>query len=232
MNIRNFIDVFKLSLPIATAYIPLGIALGIYVVSSGLDWYIAPLAALIIFAGSIEFLVVSFILSGLPLFTVAWTAFVVNFRHIFYGLSFPINTLQRPWQRIYGVFALTDEIYAITCVSKNRLDGDSITLLQIMSQLWWVSATLIGALLGAIIPSSIKGFEFALTAMFLTMAMDATRHSRENKLIVYALISGGLGWCAETYLIQSSFLVVGLLSYLVFITLDYKKMQNMEVNHV
>ncbi|OUY08443.1 AzlC family ABC transporter permease [Acinetobacter populi] len=229
MNIKKLIYVFKLTLPIATAYIPLGLALGAFVVSSGIDWFFAPLAALIIFAGSIEFLVVSFILFDLPLITIAWTTLVVNFRHIFYGLSFPLTSLSHPLQKIYGVFALTDETYAITCVGDNtKLDGVSITLLQIISHIWWVGATCIGALLGTFLPSSITGFEFALTAMFLTLAIDAARKSAENKLIFYALISGVLAWCVEFYFIKSSFLFIGLLCYLILVSKDYRNEQNME----
>jgi predicted branched-subunit amino acid permease len=41
------------------------------------------------FAGSLELLLVTMIASTAPLAAVAVTVFVVNFRHVFYALSFP-----------------------------------------------------------------------------------------------------------------------------------------------
>jgi len=219
----KLLTVLKLTAPVAMAYIPLGIAFGIFLVASGINWYWAPLSALIIFAGSIEFLAVSFIVSGLPLGIVAWTTLIVNFRHIFYGLSFPIAQMTSPIQKIYGVYALTDETYAITSAGEgSQLDGQSITLLQIISHGWWISGALIGACIGTIIPPEIKGFEFALTSMFLILAVDAIRHSQDLGLVFYAVTSCIVGFVFEVYVIENSFLVSGLITYLLLISKDYK----------
>ncbi|PIW63098.1 MAG: branched-chain amino acid ABC transporter permease [Shewanella sp. CG12_big_fil_rev_8_21_14_0_65_47_15] len=222
MNINRIFYIAKLTIPIATAYVPLGLALGVFMVSSGVQWFWAPVAALVIFAGSIEFLVVSFILAGLPLATVAWTTLIVNFRHIFYGLSFPLKLLRTPLQKLYGIFALTDETYGITCTSEGKkLTGAEISLLQVISHLWWVGATLIGALIGTLIPPEITGFEFALTAMFVTLAIDAVRHTVDNKPITYAVISSVFGVLMEYYVVHSAFLAAGLICYLSLISKDY-----------
>ncbi len=227
----KFIQVLKLTTPVAMAYVPLGIAFGVYLVASGISWYWAPVSALIIFAGSIEFLTVSFIAAGLPLTAIAWTTFIVNFRHIFYGLTFPINVLSNPLQKIYGVYALTDETYGITSAGEGRrLDGAGITLLQIVSHAWWVGGALLGALVGTLIPSEIKGFEFALTAMFLILAVDAVRHNRDFKLLVYAGLACATGYLFEAYVKDNSFLVSGLVVYLGLISWEYTQQDEAEKN--
>lgn len=232
MNISKVLSVVKLTLPVATAYIPLGIALGVFMVSSGIHWIWAPISALVIFAGSIEFLVVTFILSGMPLAAIAWTTLIVNFRHIFYGLSFPLKSLDNPIKKLYGIFALTDETYGITCAtSNNAIKGNSITLLQIISHFWWVASTCLGALIGGLIPSSITGFEFALTAMFVTLSVDAVRNNPNKRLIYYAITSSLIGFVFEHYFIKSTFLAVGLICYLGLISKDYKNLQEKEVAH-
>ncbi|MDO6705838.1 MULTISPECIES: AzlC family ABC transporter permease [unclassified Photobacterium] len=223
MNIQQFYFIFKLTIPVAMAYVPLGLALGVFMVSSGIQWFWAPLSALIIFAGSIEFLAVSFIISGLPLAAIAWTTLIVNFRHLFYGLSFPLSSFSSRWQKIYGIYALTDETYGITSAGAGQKLRDSeITLLQVISHLWWVGGALFGAFVGTIIPPEIKGFEFALTAMFVTLAVDAVRHHRENQLILYAVISSVAGILSERYIAEHSFLATGLICYLILISKDYK----------
>ncbi len=91
MNIKSVYYLFKLTLPVATAYIPLGLALEVFMVSSEIRWFFAPFCALIIFAGSIEFLLVIFVLFKLPITNVSWMKLTVNFRHIFMGFIFRLR---------------------------------------------------------------------------------------------------------------------------------------------
>ena len=79
-------EAVRLTVPVAMAYIPLGVAFGVLLTASGISWYWAPLSTLLIYAGSIEFLAVGFMVAGLPLYQVAFTSLIVNFRHIFYGV--------------------------------------------------------------------------------------------------------------------------------------------------
>ena len=216
-------EILKITAPVAVAYVPLGAALGVYLVSSGIAWYWAPVSAVIIYAGSAEFLAVSFILSGLPLYVVAWTTFVVNFRHIFYGLSFPLHRFTNLPQKLYGIWSLTDEVYGLTCgggKGKN-LDSRGLTILQATCQLSWVSGALFGSLAGLFLPPEFKGFDFALTAIFILLSVDAVRESRDFRLVAYAGVAGLSGLIVEHYLISESFLITGLLIYLALISVDF-----------
>lgn len=221
---------FRLSIPVMMAYVPLGIAFGVYLVGAGINWYWAPLSALMIFAGSIEFLAVSFIVAGLPLTVVAWTAFIVNFRHVFYGLTFPLSRLRTLPQRAYGILALTDETYGITSAGEGRaLSGLGITALQIISHFWWIGGAFLGAAIGSVIPPHITGFEFALTGMFVVLAVEALKHARSLVLPVYALVSVVAAFAAEIYIGADTFLIFGLLVYLSLITFDYLRMDDAAV---
>ena len=213
----------RLSIPVAMAYLPLGLAFGVLVVTSGISWYWAPLSALLIFAGSIEFLAVSLITSGVSVAQVALTALAVNFRHIFYGLTFPLHRLRGRVPRAYGVFALTDETYGITSAGVGAaMTGTQITTLQLVSHLWWAGGALLGALLGQVIPSDIKGFGFALTAMFLILAVDAVRARRDAGLVALALAASLVALLCERYVYDQSFIVVGLLTYLSALSAMYR----------
>jgi 4-azaleucine resistance transporter AzlC len=223
----NVTKVFRLTLPVASAYGTLGVAFGVYLTTADIAWYWAPVSAFMIFAGSIEFLAVSFMLSGYPLYLIAFSAFIINFRHIFYGLSFPYSRLKHAAQKAYGIWALTDETYGITTAGEGkRLIGSEITLLQIISHCWWVGGALVGALLGLIIPSEITGFEFSLTTMFVILSIDAFRESREIRLIKFVIISALLGVFVDKYIMQNSFLTVSLLSYFSCLTICYWRSKN------
>lgn len=207
------------------AYVPLGIAFGVLAVTSGIAWYWPPLSALLIFAGSIEFLAVSLVVQGVAIPQVALTALLVNFRHVFYGLSFPISRLRSRPQRLYGVFALTDETYGITSAggAGTRLNGFQITVLQVVSHLWWSGGALLGAVVGQVIPPQLEGFGFALTAMFLTLAVDAIRASKDFGLVGHAALACACAYVSDKFVYSGSFLVVGLLVYLALVTVGYAR---------
>lgn len=220
------LQALRLAVPVGMAYVPLGLAFGVLMVTSGLRWFWAPLSALVIFAGSIEFLAISLILSGVAVPQVALTTLAVNFRHIFYGLSFPLARLRSRPQKAYGIFALTDETYGITSTGAgSRLDGFGITVLQVISHCWWVGGAALGALIGQVVPSGITGFEFALTAMFVTLAVDAVRASRDFGLVAAALVAAALAYLVDHFVLDESFLFVGLLLYLGWVTLGYLRGQ-------
>ncbi len=228
----NLKKILLLWLPIAAAYVPLGMALGLFFTASDIAWYWAPLACIIIYAGSIEYLAVSFISGGVSLFTVAFTTFVVNFRHIFYGLSFPYHRLNGGLQKFYGIWALTDEIYGVTSAGKGKqLNGREVTLLQIFAHCTWVSSATIGALLGLIVPPEIGGFEFALTAMFIVLAIDAVKEAQDSRLLLYVVVSAMVGLVVEKFVIKDSFLSIALIVYLGCIMRDYKGHRNAEHNN-
>ncbi len=221
---KLIVKAMRLSIPVAMAYIPLGIAFSIFLVTSKINWYWAPISALLIFAGSIEFLAVSFIVSGMSLSAIAWITFIVNFRHIFYGLSFPIAKLNSKIQKAYGIFALTDETYCITAYGEGAcFDGLQITTLQLISHFWWVLGALIGSIAGQLIPERIVGFDFALTAMFTILSIDTIRKTRDFLLVIFALIASYFGFFYDRYIYMGSFLFVGLTLYLLLVTAQYFK---------
>ena len=214
---------FLITLPVASAYGPLGVAFGVYLTTADIAWYWAPISAFMIFAGSIEFLAVSFMRDAYPLYLIAFSAFIINFRHIFYGLSFPYHRLKTPAQKAYGIWALTDETYGITSAGLGKnLTGNEITLLQIISHFWWAGGALVGALLGLIIPPEMEGFDFALTTMFVILAVDASKEHREWALFLFILLSALLGLIAENFVFENSFLTVSLITYLVCLIIQFK----------
>ncbi|HAT1266793.1 TPA: branched-chain amino acid ABC transporter permease, partial [Corynebacterium striatum] len=98
---------------VAVGLVPLGLAFGILIVQTGFAWWWAPIFSVVIYAGSMEFLAISMVTGGTSAITSLVTAFMVNFRHIFYGLTFPRDNIKSFLGRAYSTYALTDESYAI-----------------------------------------------------------------------------------------------------------------------
>jgi 4-azaleucine resistance transporter AzlC len=167
---------FALSLPVGIGLLPLGIALGVLVVQQGLNPWWALVFTSLIYAGSLEFIAVGMVAAMTPLPYVALTALLVNFRHVFYALSFPLNKVQNPFARFYSMFALTDEAYAMSVTTDPKaLSGRVIVFSQLFLHGYWVGGAILGATAGQWIPDSIVGMDFALTALFVVLSIESMR---------------------------------------------------------
>lgn len=200
------------ALPVGVGLVPLGLAFGVLIVQQGFDWFWAPLFSILIYAGSMEFLAIGLFLAGTPLSSLAVTGLLVNFRHIFYGLSFPLRAIRTKLAKAYAVYALTDETYAVVATKpRGSMSGPRALAVAITCQLLWVLPGVVGALLGALIPPWLHGFEFALTALFVVLAIDAIRANAAWWPPVLAVACGAVALAIS----PSNMLVIGLLAYVV-----------------
>lgn len=181
MKLHTVRAVFRDSAAVGFGLVPLGLAFGVIITHAGLPWWCAPLFTGLVYAGSLEFLLVGLVVAVAPLATVALTALLVNVRHVFYALSFPLHRVRGRAARAYSTFSLTDEAYALTAGEQGRMwPGPRILLLQLFLQLYWVGGATVGALLGSVIPDSVKGLDFAMTALFAVLALEALRNWRTD----------------------------------------------------
>lgn len=189
-------SILRLAAPIGLAFLPLGMALGFLVVHAGLSWWWAPVFAAVIYAGSLEFLMVGLAAAGAPIATVALTTLIVNSRHIFYALSFPLHRVRGVPGKLYSTYVLSDEAYAIA-VSPAAANWTSRQILTVQAGLhltWTVSAG-VGGLLGSALPlDRLHGLEFALTALFIVLAIDAYRQHPDRLTAALAVACAAGAW--------------------------------------
>lgn len=203
----------------ALGLIPLGLAFGLLMVQSGFSWWWIPIFSIVIYAGSMEFLAISMVTGGVSALSSLLTGFMVNFRHIFYGLTFPRKRINSPVGKAYSTYALTDETYAIVSAlpREERLSGTRILSIQIFCQILWVGGGLVGALAGQVIPSSVEGMEFALVALFVVLAMDSFRNNQDLSLPLSAAVLGILA----AFITPGQLLMVSLSAYFLLLIIRY-----------
>lgn len=188
-RLADFRAAMKDSSSVGLALFPLGITFGVLVTQAGLSWWWATVFTSLVYAGSLDFLLIGLVTTAAPLTQVALTAFVVNFRHVFYALSFPLHRVESRVGKIYSTFALTDEAYAATTGERGRSwSGRRIVWLQVLFQVYWVAGATVGAVFGFLVPARLVGMDFALTALFVVLAVDAYEVRREIPAPVLALI--------------------------------------------
>ncbi len=199
------------------ALLPLGLAFGVFVAHSGLAWWWASVFTTVIYAGSFEFLLVGMVSVLAPLATVATTAFLVNVRHVFYALSFPLERVQGRLAKTYSTFALTDEAYALAVTEQARSwSSGRIVWLQAFMHLYWVGGGTAGALLGSLIPGSVTGLDFALPALFAVLAIEALRDRRGDlptpALALLSALAARLLFPGQMLLVAFTLFTAGLLA--------------------
>lgn len=167
---------FVNTLPVMAGYIFLGIGFGILLYSKGFGVWWALLISLTVYAGSMQFLAVNLLAGGAGLLYTALTTLAVNARHLFYGVSLVEKYRDTGKRKPYLVFSLSDETYSLVCGEKA---GDRAVdkhryffLVSLLDHIYWVTGSVVGGLLGGVIPFNIQGIDFALTALFITIFVE------------------------------------------------------------
>lgn len=169
----------------------LGIGFGVLVISKGLPWWLAPLISGTLFAGSVEFLFIGLLAAGAPLASIALVTFLVNARHLFYGLSYPLDLVKGRWAKAYAIFALCDEAFALVgSAPRGELTTGRILWIHAGLHVSWALGGLTGGLVGGALLSNVRGLDFILTALFVVLTMDAWRESRDPVTLGLAVVAG------------------------------------------
>ena len=215
----EIIKAIRTCMPIAVGVVPLGLAFGVLMVQTGFDWWWTPIFSIVIYAGSMEFLAISMVTGGVTPAVAAVTGFMVNFRHIFYGLTFPRDEIRNRFVRAYSTYALTDESYAVLSAFPrgSRPSGAFVFTVQLFCQVLWVVSGIIGALAGQAIPPSVKGLDFALVALFIVLAIDSFQNNKDYSLPLSAAVLGVLAGC----LFPGQLLMVALSAYFLLLVVRY-----------
>lgn len=173
---------FQNSLSVMAGYLVLGIGFGVYAQQVGFSAWIVFLMSLCLYAGSMQFVLVSLLLQKASLLTIALTTLMVNARHLFYGLSMIRTYQSKGLAQTYSIFALTDETYSLVCneVKPFSQQKTYYTCLSGLNHLYWITGTMLGALVGKVIPFPTKGIEFSMTALFLTVFLDQWKDGKQH----------------------------------------------------
>lgn len=98
--VAAFKATFPLTLPICAAFLFLGLSYGFYMCSKGFSFWYPFFTSALVFAGSMEFVLVTMLLSPFnPLYCFFMTL-MINSRHLFYGLSMLEKYKNVGWKNI------------------------------------------------------------------------------------------------------------------------------------
>ena len=119
---------FPHTIPIMTGFLFLGMSYGIYMHVSGFSFWYPMLMAMTIFAGSVEFVCVNFLLGAFNPLQAFIVTLILNARHIFYGISMLDRFKGMGWKKIYLIFGMCDETFSVNYTADIPKDVGSCSL--------------------------------------------------------------------------------------------------------
>ena len=160
---------FYKTVPVMAGYIVLGIGFGILLRDAGYGVIWALIMSLFIYAGSMQYVGVGLLTGGASVLTAVITTIMVNARHLFYSISMIGKYRDAGAYKPYLIFALTDETYSLLCDDVSCVTDINYYrfFVSLFNHCYWVTGTVIGSILGKVLPFSTRGIEFSMTALFI-----------------------------------------------------------------
>ena len=228
---KAFRAAFPYTIPVLTGYLFIGIAFGVMYQEKGYNFLWAALMSIMVYAGSGQYLAVNFFAPQVNFVQVIFMTFMVNVRHIFYGLSLLERFARMGKQRLYMIFSLTDETYSLYFITKVPKDVDEhkfLLAIALLDQSYWVIGSIIGALAGSLIPFNAKGIDFAMTALFLVIFVEQWLSSKNH---IPALVGVGCALVCLLIFGKDNFILPSMICIMVLLlscrkVIDEKPMEN------
>ena len=180
------------TIPVFAGFIFLGTAYGILMNNSGYGVGWSLLMSLIVFAGSAQYLAITFLTSAFnPLYAFLMTL-MVNARHLFYGISMLDKYKDTGKLKPFLIFGMCDETFSVVFAAESPEDVDDswfmffITLLQ---YLYWVLGTALGGIIGTMITFNTEGLDFVLTALFVVIFISQWKSNKDHKPAIIGVLS-------------------------------------------
>ena len=218
-----FFAAFPNTIPILAVF--LGIAYGIYMNQSGFKFYYPMFMSFIIFAGSVEFATVSWLLGSFDPVNIFFLTLMINARHLFYGLSMLEKYNIPGWKKLYLIYGMCDESFSINAtvdVPKDIDKGLFMFFVTMLNQIYWVAGATIGGIFGSFIPFDTKGIEFVMTALFVVIFLENWLKEKDHSASVIGLF---ISFICLTVFKGTNFIIPSMIIILSVLTLLRGRLQ-------
>ncbi len=195
---NSFIRGIKSGVPIGLGYLSVSFTFGIMAASYGLSWWQAALISMTTVTSAGQFAGIGVMQNPGHYLEMLITQLTINLRYSFMSISLSqkVDSRFRGCFRWLLGFMMTDEIFAVAsqeeCVTRSFFSG-----LCIFPYLGWVFGTLIGALLGNILPTRLmSALSLAIYGMFTAIVVP---EMKKEKSIVFVVVLALILSCLFTY---------------------------------
>lgn len=188
-TIQEFVRGLHAGIPIGLGYLSVSFTFGIMAVSYGFVWWQALLISMTTVTSAGQFAGIGVMLYPGHYIEMLLSQLTINVRYSFMSISLS----QKADRRFRGIFRwllgffVTDEIFAVA-VTEDNVRRSFFAGLSTIPYLGWAAGTLIGALLGNVLPSRLmSALSLAIYGMFVAIVVPEMKKKKE--VIVVVLIA-------------------------------------------
>ncbi len=214
---------FPHTLPVLAGFLFLGVAYGILMKSIGYGAGWTFLMSFLVFAGSMQYVGITLLTATFNPLYALFITLMVNARHIFYGISMLEKFKNTGRFKPYLIFAMCDESFSISCSAKPEKDVDKnwfMFFIVFLNRWYWITGSVLGALLGNYIKFNTKGLDFALTALFVVIFINQWQEQKNHFPAVVGVISSAV--CLLIFG-PDKFIIPAMILILIIFTFSNKK---------
>ncbi len=223
--VKAFKEAFPYTIPIFAGFWFVAFSYGIYMHASGFSFFYPAVMAALIFGGSLEFIVVTMLMSPFAPLQAFLMGLMVQARHLFYGISMLEKYNHTGWKKPFLLFWLCDETFALNYTATVPKDVDKgwfMFWVSFLNYFYWVSGAAIGGILGSFLTFDTRGLGFVMTAMFVVIFME--QYFREKKHYT-ACIGGAVSLISLVIFGPSSFMLPAMGATLFLLTVLRKPLE-------
>ncbi|HKM01213.1 MAG TPA: AzlC family ABC transporter permease [Sedimentibacter sp.] len=175
---------FPHTIPIFTGFIFIGIAYGILMNSKGYGFGWSLLFSLVVFAGSSQYVAITFLTSVFNPVYALMMSLMINARHLFYGISLIEKFRDTGKLKPFLIFGLCDETFSVVCSAEppegvNK--GWFMFFITFLNYIYWALGSTLGGLIGSMVSFNTKGLDFVLTALFVVIFIGQWKSQKDHK---------------------------------------------------
>ncbi|WP_373899728.1 AzlC family ABC transporter permease [Haloimpatiens sp. FM7315] len=196
----NYFSGLKTGLPICLGYIPVAFTFGIMAVNGGIPVWLTIFISVSNLTSAGQFAGTNLIISNASLVEIAFTTFIINIRYFLMSLSLSqkLESDISLSKKSILAFGITDEIFSIAAMEKDKLTFSYMMGLITGPFLGWSLGTVLGAVSCSHLPKLLQSsMGIALYAMFIALLVPSSKKSKAAACITLTAIFIS---CAFTWL--------------------------------
>ena len=207
---------FPLTIPVLIGYLFLGFGFGVLLAKAGYSFILAPISALTVYSGSLQYVEVELFKSGFSVLSAIVMTIAVNIRHVFYGLSIIEKYKGLGKYKFFCIFGLTDETFSLVVSQNPPKDvnkGKFYFFITLFDHIYWICGCTLGAVFGELVPFNPKGIEFVMTALFVVIFVEQWESAKTREPAIIGLL------CSAVPLIIFKLFFTELTSYFLIVAM-------------
>ena len=163
------------------AYLAVSFSFGIFAVQKGMPYWLATILSASNITSAGQFAGITLIAEGAALLEIFFTVLVINARYFLMSLSLSqqLDENTSTLKRLLMAYFITDEIFAIASMAKQKLNFKYFMGLSIAPFVGWTLGTLLGGVVNDLLPESLQtAMSIALYCMFIAIIVPPAKKSK------------------------------------------------------